>query len=889
MKNKVICVLKLPPSVVNLYSLLLCSILVLGQLNHVNGDSSPVGICAMPGCNCTIVAHHWINVKCIFSDYQDVELHEGIIPADASEVSVSRCRELRIHSGAFTGGAQLKRVHVTGIRSVVAKTQAFHNISAPNPLLEVSECNRVVLESQAFKNARGTLSVSISRCKHVDIKSNAFSRLLKFSIREVPTLELSSNAFQFDAPPSGRHGPATKIEFQSVKIMELPSSVFPSAADEIRLDDVWTKVIRKDAFCAIMIHTVKISNASILEIESGAFRHATLITNFELVDVRLKTIKSGAFQAGFNNFTIQYSRINEMETNAIEISAATVAFNNNEFHSLKKNSIILKEWSEITIDYNSFVSLEEDAIVAEEVAQTTSNLRFSFRGNSIKHAEKGSLRFASVSENPNIKVARVGSNYFEKNCDCLMEDWMREITGKNSSASWMMKSSYCIAGEWLEKCLKAPQGYLEIRNFTNTICNDNDEVTCKEPSDKPTSSVSPPSVGPHIYPRKNSFFDAEMGDADQEREKRYFVIFCVAAVFVIITVIIASGVLYMRRRGVCPKLSSSHLMNFTSSWLSPTSGMTAATSARSISRLSVNEYAGLRPETRILDVEGETTSQDELEADGFAYTENKATQTLPEELTEDYLRELREKLNDPDNYSQARDMIEHLYDLIKVEESCNNNNNNERRLSFQEENTYDVIAPRTKRTQTAKPSVSMGTKVPSLEKLLPKSRIIRPAIAEYTEPRDQRTSDQNHLYAELPGDETVPSTSRLSQPILAASAGRAPQPLPPDVVNDHLISEKRERKYPDDVQPYQETPLFDGAGHKKSNSFCKGLGENILGKMNKQHVDLLFCEYADPTDATTHLYSELPEPAASSTPAKMANRPLPIKPDQENIINWART
>lgn len=140
-----------------------------------------------------------------------MELHEGTIPADASEVSVSRCRELKIHSGAFTGGTQLKRVHVTGIHSVVAKRQAFHNISSPNPLLEVSECNKVVLESHAFKNARGTLSVSISRCQHVEIKPNAFSCLLRFSIREVPTLELSSNAFQFDAPPYGRHGPATKV------------------------------------------------------------------------------------------------------------------------------------------------------------------------------------------------------------------------------------------------------------------------------------------------------------------------------------------------------------------------------------------------------------------------------------------------------------------------------------------------------------------------------------------------------------------------------------------------------------------------------------------------------------------------------------------------------
>lgn len=96
--------------------------------------------------------------------------------------------------------------------------------------------------------------------------------------------------------------------FQSVKITELPSSVFPSAAAEIRMDDVWTKVIRKDAFCALLFLGVRISNASINDIEYGAFNDKTLIHNFELIDVSLRNVKNGSFRAAFNNFTIQYSR-----------------------------------------------------------------------------------------------------------------------------------------------------------------------------------------------------------------------------------------------------------------------------------------------------------------------------------------------------------------------------------------------------------------------------------------------------------------------------------------------------------------------------------------------------------------------------------------------------
>lgn len=99
-----------------------------------------------------------------------------------------------------------------------------------------------------------------------------------------------------------------QIMFQSVKIPELPTAVFPSNAAEIRIDDLWTGSIKKDAFCAMNILSVTISNASIEEIEPGAFSDRTLIHGLEFVDVRMTTIRSGAFRAGANNLTIQYSR-----------------------------------------------------------------------------------------------------------------------------------------------------------------------------------------------------------------------------------------------------------------------------------------------------------------------------------------------------------------------------------------------------------------------------------------------------------------------------------------------------------------------------------------------------------------------------------------------------
>lgn len=44
---------------------LCCLVFLVGKV-----ESAPPGICAMDGCNCTVKAHRWINVKCVFSNDQ---------------------------------------------------------------------------------------------------------------------------------------------------------------------------------------------------------------------------------------------------------------------------------------------------------------------------------------------------------------------------------------------------------------------------------------------------------------------------------------------------------------------------------------------------------------------------------------------------------------------------------------------------------------------------------------------------------------------------------------------------------------------------------------------------------------------------------------------------
>lgn len=543
----------------------------------------------------------------------------------------------------------------------------------------------------------------------------------------------------------------------------------------------------------------------------------------------------------------------------------------------------MREWNYVTIHHNHFESIEDDAISLRLSENERIHEEFSFTENRIVEAAPGSLKFAMLTEN--LRKSTLRENVFEEKCSCNLESWMRRLAGTNDSVEKLLNSSFCMVNEFENRCFNVVMGNMPMGNFTSIICKEGHaHIRCKEPVAVPEPSASPPSVGPHIYPREKSYFDVEMSDPEQlEREKRIILIICLAVGLCVIAVLLGFGIFYVRRRGVCPKLTSGKFGGFLASWLSQSggrNGMAAATSARSISRMSVNEYAGLQPETRVLDLEAPLASDGRGEDEGFySYAENKATQTLPEELTEEYLRDLRERLDDPDDYGEAREMIEHLYDLIKVEESCNNNNNKRENLP---EARYDVVRrPRGPRGPP-RPSTSVGTRAPSLDKLLPSTVGPRSHIVEYAEPRDSRANitDQNHLYAELLGDETVPSTSRLSQSI----PNRPQLPLA-------LANAAGDRK---EATGKKGGNNGQGKCQTRPLSFLKALGESILGNSaaNKRpsntnanaNTPPLLCEYAEPSDAADpHLYSELSEPQTqtnSRPPSKMANRPLPTKPGE---------
>lgn len=539
----------------------------------------------------------------------------------------------------------------------------------------------------------------------------------------------------------------------------------------------------------------------------------------------------------------------------MNITVAKATFSNNVFEKIMSRGFVLKYWNRIVMVDNTFHWLEADAMnMPFESLPGVSTYEFSFAGNEVDKFNPGALRFAveAVEGGAGIR-AKLTDNRFTQICHCNLISWVQKmVTTEKEAVDEIFNTSSCTVDSVLARCFNVPQGFLNMRNYTELVCGSGDVIVCEE-TRQGESAVS--------VVRSSSTDDSEV-----EREKKMLGLIFIVVVCAMVVILVITGILWLRRNGYCLQARIMLLPTTTSlltmfSTLFQGIGTGGLVAARSISRLSMHEYTELQQQQQkqrqgLLVITDDNISEGEVEQVPY---EDKWTQTLPEELTQELLQSLREKLDDPENYSEARDMIEHLYDLIKVEECCNNNNMPSTSRTIEEyddeddDNLYDVIeAPspppsRLRHKSKTTTTCSVGTRAPSPDKLLPYAQVKRnrqPAVVcEYVEPRDR----EQHLYTELPGGD-APSATTLP----ATSSGTNKSPA---------------------------RPL----------SFLRALGESILPRVSatvggkvQQPVSVL-CEYTEPTDAAVHVYTEVPPTSTIRCSSKMANRPLPTKPDQDKV------
>lgn len=390
------------------------------------------------------------------------------------------------------------------------------------------------------------------------------------------------------------------------------------------------------------------------------------------------------------------------------------------------------------MERNSFDELAPNAIVApgESIHELT------FIENEIETINPNSLRFIGQAFAKDANNVIYKSNYFGQPCNCNITSWLAQGLGAVSGKPFE-NESYCTVNEFFARCFNVPEQNMLFKKFFDNVCNDKPNIQCE--TYKSQDSGSATEIKNPRFPHKK-----EGLEGISERDKKVIGIVVVTIIGCIIIVMIISFIRWMRRRGYCVNLKNFISSNSSCGALCDrlcVCGLSnGLDNAGSISQLSVNEYSERHRlnEPRVQDMIQETTVPNLYAAD--VGMENKMTQTLPEELTKELLENLKEKLEDPENYVEAREMIEHLYELIKVEESCNNNTPI---LLNVEENIYELpfqnTTPRIGKNK--KQMISVGTRTPSLDKLTPLSPYNRQtALAhEYFEPKDFAV----HLYAEI--------------------------------------------------------------------------------------------------------------------------------------------
>lgn len=443
----------------------------------------------------------------------------------------------------------------------------------------------------------------------------------------------------------------------------------------------------------------------------------------------------------FKNFLILlsfFSRIGELREGAFNITAARIHMTDNFFTTIRRRAFDVHAWNDVLIDGNVFEHLDPGAfsLPFQKVAEVDDYM-FAFTHNQLIHVDVSGLAFIPLEEEVDV---RLWGNRFQEPCSCRLQAWTADLIGDPSMALKLYDASFCSVTDWLAVCFRLTAGAMSMVNYTEQICGPGSELLCEEPSRR-------------FYPADPNLDWTLLLD----HEKRILTVIFITALACVSFILIIVTARWIQRKGLVGRIVSQF---FQSSSLVTTA---------SISRVNIHEYAeiqNLRNQTQIV----EESDEEEMVA-----VDDKATQTLPEELTQDLLQSLREKLDDPDNYREARDMIEHLYDLIKVEESCNN-----RTSTLMEDTLYAEVQPRMRPRPRNREVSSVGTRSPSLDRLAPVHYLPRPAVVnDYAEPRDRQVA--SHVYCELPGG--VPGDV---PDVLVSSRLLANRPLPEAPGGSHV-------------------------------------------------------------------------------------------------------
>lgn len=515
------------------------------------------------------------------------------------------------------------------------------------------------------------------------------------------------------------------------------------------------------------------------------------------------------------------------------MTVANVNIADCKFLNFEERGFELSSWNRINMQRNTFDVLAPNAIVAPGSAV----YELIFAENDIEKMSENSLGFIGKTHAVAPNKVLYENNYYGQSCYCNISDWLGDALSSESGTDFHAQS-FCTVNEFFARCFNVPEQNMLVSKFLDNVCNSDMNIKCepfKTKSEGGTTEIKNPR-----FPHKKEY------EGLSDRNKKVIGIIIVTVFVCIIIALLISLIKWMNRKGYCSiiknvLISSQSCCGRVCDRMCSCGNNPGIDNAGSISQLSVNEYSERHRlnEPRVEMVQ-ETIIPNAC-ADEDVPREDKMTQTLPEELTKELLENLKDKLDDPDNYKEAREMIEHLYELIKVEESCLHNTPVH---NYGEENIYELpfvnTVPRIGKNQ--KKMVSVGTKAPSLEKLMPLSPYNRSTalVHEYFEPKDFAV----HLYAEI------------------ANSDRGKRKMPLCAMPDVLAR-----------GPYLNAMREKISTSPSSSTFSSPSGRSLSSVPSTSSPSAL--QFSSPTHLSTIKSNKS---TTSNGSGHMINRPLPEKP-----------
>ncbi|GBP00162.1 hypothetical protein EVAR_71070_1, partial [Eumeta japonica] len=519
---------------------------------------------------CTPRNKHYVNLEKLMYEYVDQRASDAnaderifdilpeMYPNSTRELEVSGGKLIKFSANSLSAMMDLRKLQASNTQNLIFESHTAYEMNVLNLRLwetiasggeieiksprkigikriGIDYRNEIKIEDETGFETDRPVTVMISNCDEVKIEREAFSWIINFTI--------------------------LNIEIRNSVVPVLPKQVFGSSSGQIRLENTRVHTAKAEAFSATYYNKIIVNASSVGLIEQEAFSQKSLIITLEFVNCNILEMQQKAILSAANNFIMRNSSasdgtsstkprqpnvevlksmflslkkkeyrdtgsslsskkltynvfysFNVIQTGSVNATVAFVKIEYSTFYKVYARGFVLTSWNRIAMKNNTFLKMEPHAFVSNPGHVHD----FSFVNNIIDASDNGAFGLIGQAHSRAPNDVDYRNNYFNKECNCLIEDWLSSELGITEKAfDQFALNSYCTIEEIaIARCFNVPDKNLEISKFLAKVCNDNDNIKC-EPFKTKLEDGSLPNF-------ENPFFHDEEQDTNvlSDRNKK---------------------------------------------------------------------------------------------------------------------------------------------------------------------------------------------------------------------------------------------------------------------------------------------------------------------------------------------------------------------------------